>query len=119
MTSEKIPEAKWQETMILASIIESEAGSDADRKKVARVFLNRLDEPTAETVGLLQSDATVSYGIGQAARGRADPGGDRRCRQPVQHPDAQGAAADPDLQPGQGRRSMPPSTRPRVTGSTS
>lgn len=67
MKGEKIPEADWHDTMILASIVESEAGSDADRKKVARVFLNRLDDPTAETVGLLQSDATVSYGIGKRA----------------------------------------------------
>lgn len=67
MKGEKIPESDWNQTMILASIVESEAGSDADRKKVARVFLNRLDDPLAETVGLLQSDATVSYGIGKRA----------------------------------------------------
>jgi len=67
MTSEKIPESKWQETMIMASIIESEAGSSSDRRKVSRVFWNRLEQPTAETVGLLQSDATVSYGAKRRA----------------------------------------------------
>ncbi len=67
MTEEKIPKADWQRTMILASIIESEAGSDSDRPKVARVFLNRLEQPQAETVGLLQSDATVSYGAKRRA----------------------------------------------------
>lgn len=67
MSSEKIPQAEWEKTMILASIVESEAGSSNDRRKVARVFLNRLENPTAETVGLLQSDATVSYGVGKRA----------------------------------------------------
>lgn len=67
MTAEKIPESKWEETMIMASIIESEAGSSADRRKVSRVFYNRLENPSAETVGMLQSDATVSYGAKRRA----------------------------------------------------
>lgn len=67
MTEEKIPQSKWEETMIMASIIESEAGSSNDRRKVSRVFWNRLEQPTAETVGLLQSDATVSYGAKRRA----------------------------------------------------
>lgn len=53
--------------MILASIVESEAGSDADRPKVARVFINRLETPGDPTYGLLQSDATVSYGAKRRA----------------------------------------------------
>ena len=67
MTDEGIAKDKWEETMILASIIESEAGSSNDRRKVSRVFWNRLEQPTAETVGFLQSDATVSYGVGKRA----------------------------------------------------
>lgn len=47
----------YQQALTMASIVEREAsGSDEDRRKVARVFYNRLDEGMP-----LQSDATVSY----------------------------------------------------------
>lgn len=49
------------EAVVLASIIEKEAGPIAeDRAKIARVFLNRLD-PKLWPDGRLQSDATVAY----------------------------------------------------------
>lgn len=44
------------EVMTLASILEYEANRDDDYPKVARVFLNRIDQGIA-----LQSDATVAY----------------------------------------------------------
>lgn len=44
------------EALTLASIVEKEAASQEDRKKVSRVFLNRL-----ETKELLRSDATVAW----------------------------------------------------------
>ena len=51
------------EIIILASIIEKEAGREEDMKKVASVFLNRLaaNHP-------LQSDATINYVIGEGRR---------------------------------------------------
>lgn len=47
------------EVMTLASILEYEANRDEDYPKVARVFLNRLDQGIA-----LQSDATVAFANG-------------------------------------------------------
>jgi UPF0755 protein len=47
--------------VVMASIIEREAGTnDEDRAKIARVFYNRLN-PTLWPTGKLQSDATVAY----------------------------------------------------------
>lgn len=54
-----IPKAKWHSTLTLAALIQAEARRTEDFYKVSRVFLNRID------VGMkLQSDATVSYGVG-------------------------------------------------------
>ncbi|MBC7442119.1 MAG: endolytic transglycosylase MltG [Ramlibacter sp.] len=72
------PENRWK-TIVLASLIQREAGLTEDYYKVARVFLNRLD-PTKWETGLLQSDATVAYGTGATHRvtttdaERGDPG---------------------------------------------
>ena len=50
--------------MILASIVEKETGTSADRSKVAAVFINRLRAGM-----LLQTDPTVIYGLGEAFDG--------------------------------------------------
>lgn len=48
----------WQQVLTLASIIEKETGSPADRGKISSVFHNRL------RIGMpLQSDPTVIYGL--------------------------------------------------------
>ena len=57
-----VSEADYQRTLIVASIVEGEAGV-ADRGKVARVIENRLDDPTGPTVGLLQMDSTVNFAL--------------------------------------------------------
>jgi UPF0755 protein len=54
-----IPESKVHEVLTLASIIQKEARLKADFYKVSRTFLNRLADGMH-----LQSDATVSYGVG-------------------------------------------------------
>ena len=53
---------RWK-TIVLASLIQREAGLKDDFYKVSRVFQNRLD-PAQWPSGLLQSDATVAYGTG-------------------------------------------------------
>ncbi|BDZ56308.1 ABC transporter substrate-binding protein [Agromyces marinus] len=56
------PENRW-ETVVVASLIEREAGSEADAYKVSRVIRNRLD-PEQFPSQLLQFDSTVHYGTG-------------------------------------------------------
>ncbi|MGJ4843817.1 endolytic transglycosylase MltG [Leifsonia sp. Le1] len=52
------PADRWK-TVVLASIVQREAGLAPDYPKVSRVFLNRLAQGWD-----LQSDATVAYGTG-------------------------------------------------------
>ncbi|BDZ46954.1 endolytic transglycosylase MltG [Naasia aerilata] len=56
------PQDRWR-TVVLASLVQKEAGLRDDYYKVSRVFLNRLDQGM-----LLQSDATVAYGTGNTHR---------------------------------------------------
>jgi UPF0755 protein len=63
-----VAEKDWERTLTIASIVEGEVSGDADRGKVARVVLNRL-EGGPPSYGLLQMDSTVHY-VAQE-RGRA------------------------------------------------
>ena len=49
-----------REMLTIASMIEKETDG-SDRSRIASVIYNRLKNPTAETVGLLQIDATLAY----------------------------------------------------------
>ncbi|WP_241982086.1 endolytic transglycosylase MltG [Cryobacterium sp. TMT3-29-2] len=60
------PENRWK-TIVLAALIQREAGLTEDFYRVSRVFLNRLD-PAQWPSGLMQSDATVAYGTGATDR---------------------------------------------------
>lgn len=60
--------ARWK-TVVLASIVQKEAGPEAsDFGKIARVFLNRIAQGMP-----LQSDATVSYGAGSTGKVQTTP----------------------------------------------
>jgi UPF0755 protein len=55
----------------LASIVEREAVLDKERPLIAGVYLNRINHPTAGTVGLLNADPTLQYGLATAQFGSA------------------------------------------------
>lgn len=63
-----VPEQDWMRILTIASIVEGEVSGDADRAKVARVVLNRLDGGPP-SYGLLQMDSTVHFAVQQ--RGKA------------------------------------------------
>lgn len=52
-----------EEVIIIASMIEKEAGNDEERDEIASVIYNRLKNPSAGTNGYLQIDATIYYAI--------------------------------------------------------
>jgi UPF0755 protein len=51
------------QALTLASIVEREAVLDEERPLIAGVYLNRINNPDAETVGLLNADPTLQWAL--------------------------------------------------------
>lgn len=67
--------ADREHILTIASIVEGEVQGKADRAKVARVILNRLNHDGPPNYGLLQMDSTVHYAVhkrGKAGTSNAD-----------------------------------------------
>jgi UPF0755 protein len=54
------------EALTVASIVEREAVLEEERPLIAGVYLNRIKNPDYETVGLLNADPTLQYGLATA-----------------------------------------------------
>lgn len=65
LTDLDVPEDQWHDVLTKASILEMEVNIDEYYPMVARVIENRLTETDASTVGLLNMDSTVNYGLGR------------------------------------------------------
>jgi UPF0755 protein len=61
--------------MTIASLVEAEGSllDERGKSRIARVIYNRLENPTAETVGRLQLDATIDYIYGEKVARRTIP----------------------------------------------
>lgn len=63
----------FREIITMASIIEKEAiGDYEERTNVASVLYNRLNNPDAETAGLLQVDASIDYALKLEGKDRSE-----------------------------------------------
>ena len=84
-----------REILTIASMIEKETDG-SDHKKIASVIYNRLENPTAETVGLLQIDAALSYING----GRVPTAADKEIDSPYNTYKYKGLVPGPIANPG-------------------
>jgi UPF0755 protein len=58
--AQKLHKTVYQ-VLIIASLVQREAGAPEDRGKIASVYWNRINNPAYETVGYLAADPTVQY----------------------------------------------------------
>ncbi|WP_233542652.1 endolytic transglycosylase MltG [Kocuria tytonis] len=63
LTRNEVPEDKWFDVLTIGSIVEFE-GTPKNYPSVAGAIENRMNNPEGETSGFIQSDASVTYGLG-------------------------------------------------------
>ena len=64
LNNNDVPEDQWFRVITVASLVEFEGVPDI-YPEVAGAIYNRIDRPDDETNGLIQSDASVTYGLGK------------------------------------------------------
>lgn len=64
LNNNDVPEDQWFRVITVASLVEFE-GVPEIYPEVAGAIYNRIDRPDDETNGLIQSDASVTYGLGK------------------------------------------------------
>lgn len=62
LNNNEVPEDQWFRVITVASLVEFEGVPDI-YPEVAGAIYNRIDRPNDETNGLIQSDASVTYGL--------------------------------------------------------
>ncbi|MGV8977538.1 MAG: endolytic transglycosylase MltG [Cellulomonas sp.] len=60
LTAKQVPQTKWEDLLIRASLVEEEGKSPEDRAKIAQAIQNRLNIDMH-----LQIDASLAYGLGK------------------------------------------------------
>lgn len=63
LAAAKVAPDRYQHVLIVASLVEAEAGPSDDQGKIARVIENRLSQPTGPTAGFLQIDSTRNFAL--------------------------------------------------------
>lgn len=64
LSKNDVPEDRWFEVLTIGSIVEFE-GTPQVYRSVAGAIENRINNPNGETSGFIQSDASVTYGLGK------------------------------------------------------
>ena len=59
-----VPQDRWEDVLIRASLVEREGKTDEDRAKMAQTIQNRLDDGM-----ILQIDASLAYGLNKNGTG--------------------------------------------------
>lgn len=108
--ADDLPIRTPEEALVLASIVEKETGVPQERKQVASVFINRLEQGIR-----LQTDPAVIYGItkGQGALGRGLRQSELRAKTPFNTYVIDGLPPTPIANPG--RASIEAALNPDAT----